>query len=73
MSMIFLNVCTSAFACACIPVRMCASQEDDLWESVLSSCYVGPGKCTQVIRLSGKHLYLPNHLSALQLATSQIN
>lgn len=37
--------------------------EDSLQESVVIFCHVGPGDATQVIRLSGKHLYLLWHLT----------
>jgi hypothetical protein len=36
--------------------------EDNLWESVLSFHYLGPGDRTHVLSLGGKHLYLLSFL-----------
>lgn len=44
----------------CIGGVWCSN--DKLWKSVLFFYHLGPGDWTQVIRLSGEHLYLINHL-----------
>lgn len=66
-----MYVCACVWVCVCIYVCMCymctttfmEMAEDNLQELVLFLHYVSSRDGTQVIRLSGRHIWLPSQLT----------